>query len=576
VGPFHPAGTLLASNGWEHRLWLWDPVLGRPWLNLTGGPLSEFSRDGRIVISGENRMITYQVDPALEYRTLAHISSKMTGCFDPSIRCDGRLLAVGTKQGVALWDLARGTELGFLPIGLAWHLKFEPSGDLLTSGSLGVQRWPIRLDRDRGECRIGPPRPLPFPPGDCDIAADRSGRIVALAHHDLVVVATPERTVPVGPLEDCRSVAVSPDGEWLATGTHISSHGAQVWRVADLTKVAELPIDHGTAVLFSPDGKWLMSTNAPCRLWEVGTWRESSLKIGGSGKGFSPDGRLVVVEDASRIIRLVETEAGRTLALLESPDLCAVHWATFSPDGSRLVVTTPDGPAVHVWDLRAIRRQLGRIGLDWDAPTYSDDDPAGPTLPPLHPLQVDLGPSPLAWQPGPEFHEKLIADLETMLARQPDQNRTRGMLAHYCNTFAWKLVTARGSTRDARRALALAHRAVDLASTQDIYVNTLGVAQYRAGQYAEAIATLEKSLAASKGGTDAFDLFFLAMARYRLGRVVEACADFDRAIKWRRDHPKLSQPGWSQELDAFQAEARALLGRPHPELPDNVFAPATS
>ncbi len=36
---FHPAGTVLASNGWERRLRLWDPVLGRPWLSLTpSGP----------------------------------------------------------------------------------------------------------------------------------------------------------------------------------------------------------------------------------------------------------------------------------------------------------------------------------------------------------------------------------------------------------------------------------------------------------------------------------------------------------------------------------------------------------
>ena len=50
---FHPAGTVLASNGWEGRLWLWDPVLGRPWLNVTGGSGSEFSQDGRIVIERE-------------------------------------------------------------------------------------------------------------------------------------------------------------------------------------------------------------------------------------------------------------------------------------------------------------------------------------------------------------------------------------------------------------------------------------------------------------------------------------------------------------------------------------------
>ena len=47
--------------------------------------------------------------------------------------------------------------------------------------------------------------------------------------------------------------------------------------------------------------------------------------------------------------------------------------ASFSPDGSRLVVTTNDGPAVHVWDLRAIRRHLAEMGLDWDAPAFSDD-----------------------------------------------------------------------------------------------------------------------------------------------------------------------------------------------------------
>ena len=63
----------------------------------------------------------------------------------------------------------------------------------------------------------------------------------------------------------------------------------------------------------------------------------------------------------ARLIRLVETETGRTLARLESPDLCR-GWPVFSPDGSRLVVTTNDGPAVHVWDLRTIRRQLAGDG----------------------------------------------------------------------------------------------------------------------------------------------------------------------------------------------------------------------
>ena len=61
-------------------------------------------------------------------------------------------------------------------------------------------------------------------------------------------------------------------------------------------------------------------------------------------------------------IRLVETETGRTLRGSMSPDMCGVSSAVFSPDGSRLVATTSDGPAVHIWDLRAIGQDAQGYG----------------------------------------------------------------------------------------------------------------------------------------------------------------------------------------------------------------------
>jgi Flp pilus assembly protein TadD len=147
------------------------------------------------------------------------------------------------------------------------------------------------------------------------------------------------------------------------------------------------------------------------------------------------------------------------------------------------------------------------------------------------------------------------------------------MLARYFNNFAWGLATTPESTRDPQRALSLARRAVELTPDRAIYNNTLGVSQYRAGQFVEAIATLEKSLAAGKGEFDAFDLFFLAMAHHRLGHAVQARACFDPAVQWRRNHPNPPQPTWNEELDAFQAEARALLDGPPIDLPAAVFAP---
>jgi tetratricopeptide (TPR) repeat protein len=373
------------------------------------------------------------------------------------------------------------------------------------------------------------------------------------------------------------------------------------------------------------------------RLWDVGTWREAR-QIDGAHT-FAPDGRIVAVLDPDRVIRLVDFATERTLARLESPDLCGVHVLAFSPDGSRLVLVTNDGPAAHVWDLRAIRKQLADRGLDWDAPAYPEADPADPSAPPLPAAQVDYG--PLAghlehFSEAPEalvrrhterlradsrdaeaYHhrahamrdlrrileaiddltraielrpddahlrslrgaialdlkryEPAIADLETALALNPDQPSVRERLALCCNNRAWELSKGPGQRRTL--ALTLARRAVELAPGEAFYANTLGVAQYRADQYAEAITTLETSLAARQGGVDAFDLFFLAMARFKLGQIAQARADFDRALKWRRDHPILADPGWSGELDAFQAEARALLDGRSGELPADVFAP---
>ncbi len=429
---FHPAGTLLISNGWEGRLWLWDAILGRNWLTVTGESNPEMSRDGRVVVSLEDKLTTYQVDPALEYRTFAHISGRQMDYQRPTIRHDGRLLAVGTDQGVVLWDLARGTELAFAAIGTTWNVMFDSSGDLITSGALGVNRWPIRLDSDGGESGMGPPRGLALPLGYCGIAQDRSGRIVAKADYTYAYVTTPELSARVGPLVDCRRVAVSPDGQWLATGTHIESRGAQVWRTSDFQKVADLPLDYGSGgVTFSPDGKWLMTENSPCRLWEVGTWREAR-QIGGHGYDFSPDGRLMVVQDDSKIFRLVETETGRTLARLESPDLCQ-GWAAFSPDGSRIVVTTDDGPAVHVWDLRTIRKQLAGMHLDWDAPAYSDLDPARASLALLTPLRVNYGFLP--WLDR-HFDDRGAVLLERYTARLMDEPNDADALHHRAHAYA--------------------------------------------------------------------------------------------------------------------------------------------
>ncbi len=161
-------------------------------------------------------MARYNVDPALEYRTFSHGRIATNVYYEAAVRRDGRLLAVGSDSGVVLWDMARGMALPGLPIEVARHVMFEASGNLLTCGSKGVRRWPVRLDLAQGDFRIGPPTDPLLPIGFGEIAEDRTGRIVASAYGDHAIVSSPDGTIRVGPLNDVRSVAVSPDGEMVS------------------------------------------------------------------------------------------------------------------------------------------------------------------------------------------------------------------------------------------------------------------------------------------------------------------------------------------------------------------------
>ena len=88
-----------------------------------------------------------------------------------------------------------------------------------------------------------------------------------------------------------------------------------------------------------------------------------------------------------------------------------------------------------------------------------------------------------------------------------------------------------------------------------IFVNTLGVAFYRAGNWKQAIAVLTRSMELRQGG-DRFDWFFLAMAHWELGHKDESRQWYERAVTWMEKH----RPN-DDELRRFRAEAAGLLGR---------------
>jgi Flp pilus assembly protein TadD len=112
-----------------------------------------------------------------------------------------------------------------------------------------------------------------------------------------------------------------------------------------------------------------------------------------------------------------------------------------------------------------------------------------------------------------------------------------------------------------RKALRQAEEACRLKPDDGDIVNTLGVAQYRVGQFAKAVETLSRSdklNAAQNKGSIPGDLAFLAMAYNRLGQKEKAQEVFVRLQEI------MKQPAHAkdrQSQDIFREAEKLMQGR---------------
>jgi hypothetical protein len=82
---------------------------------------------------------------------------------------------------------------------------------------------------------------------------------------------------------------------------------------------------------------------------------------------FTRDGRVLALHRSAQSVQLIDLASLRELATLSAPDVAFPVNArlTFNADDS-LVAAVTDRHAIRIWDLPALRRQLRRIGLDWE------------------------------------------------------------------------------------------------------------------------------------------------------------------------------------------------------------------
>jgi tetratricopeptide (TPR) repeat protein/serine/threonine protein kinase/WD40 repeat protein len=523
---YNPAGDRFISRGWSNTLHLFEEVSGR--LLFSTPSVSQgclrFDRTGQRlasahVVEHNDQIGLYSVAAGREYRTLLRSGGSQASTLIKAgaIHPGGRLVALGSPVGggMALFDLESGRGLAEtrFPMG-SGTTAFDGAGNLFTNSLDGLFRWPVRTDPSQpNRWTVGPPERLPFQSNDCPIAASQDGEVIAqcawinrgdpsgggwILHPNC---PTPRCVEPGSKNFAC---CISPDGRLVAF-TQDLLHPINVYETATRRRVWQSPANCGYKCCFSRDCRWLVTDVEGGRLYKVGTW-EPGPQLG-AGQPWDVTDDLAAFVLPNGVYRLVELANGRELARLEDPEQITGP-AAFTPDGTKLIVTGRDG--LHIWDLRAIRRELARLGLDWGAPAYPplEEKNNQPSLEAV----VDVG--SLA---GPEMVIAKYSVAVALLPLNPEAYLHRGRA--WCALQRW-----REAADDLGLAVALDPRIRDA----QVWFE-LGHASAEVGRVMAAMAAYSRCIELNPQGAFAWNN--RGNAYLQLEQWDKAVADFSRAIE---------------------------------------------
>lgn len=151
------------------------------------------------------------------------------------------------------------------------------------------------------------------------------------------------------------SVACSPDGRWIASGS--LDHTARLWDIPSQREVRVLKGHNAEvyAVAFSPDSRYIASAGRDRRvlLWEVATGKLARTIEGfpdwSVAIGFSPDGAHIAIGRQDGKVEIHDVTAIKSPTILASKEpFYSVGALAYSPDGKFLAMSWT---RVVVWDL---------------------------------------------------------------------------------------------------------------------------------------------------------------------------------------------------------------------------------
>ncbi|HEY4312078.1 MAG TPA: serine/threonine-protein kinase [Pirellulales bacterium] len=385
---------LVSCSLWDSKLMLWDVGTGQRELEVQGFVKLAIDCDaeGQIALlkpSGTSVEL-WELASGSECRYLPRAFSPPIGaCNGTHSSPDSRLLAVGTDNGVELWDAQRCQRLA-VKRGTPSAARFDRQGNLILASYSGIYRWPRQQrvqNSHEGEATtivsLGPPERISGVVTPTSLATSEPDQVLVFLDvggwHAQSLSSGRER-VNLRPSGDPRKAAVNFD-ERLAAVAGWETPGASIWDISSGNRLAELSIDKFGMLEFSRDGRWLATTPGGVQLWRTTDWtlahnlRAQGTTPNGLGIAFSPDSSALAIAQPSGEVRLVDPQSGADWAEIVHPAPSSSPFVTFAPNQRRLAITSVDqNTATRIWNLTEIRRSLGELELDWPADVLQADE----------------------------------------------------------------------------------------------------------------------------------------------------------------------------------------------------------